>query len=120
MKTALFAAVLAVLLAFGAIADAEAVTNKYRVAHVRHQNSNMVIVHVNPSFFYGSNQDQQRWFTAIQQCVRSVNLAGQTIVVTSDNGRFRFYGPNSWHNFLRTIDMSWVNARINKSLTCKF
>lgn len=120
MKTALSAALLSVFLGLGAIADALAVTNNYRVAHVRHQNSNMVIVIVNPSFFYGSGNDQQRWFTAIQQCVRSVNLAGQAIVVTNDNGRFRFYGPNSWHNFLRTIDMSWVSARVNKTLTCNF
>lgn len=120
MKAALSAALLSIALCLGAIADAHAVTNKYRVAHVRHQGSNMVIVIINPSFFYGSGQDQQRWFTGIQQCVRSVNLAGQTLVVANDNGRYRFYGPNSWHNFMRTIDMSWVNSRVNKSLTCTF
>lgn len=120
MKAALSAAALSALLCLGAMSDAFAVTNKYRVAHVRHQHSNMVIVIINPSFFYGSGNDQQRWFTAIQQCVRSVNLAGQTIVVTSDNGRFRFYGPNNWHSFLRTIDMNWVTSRVNKSLTCNF
>ncbi|MDX2220522.1 MAG: hypothetical protein SF172_16005 [Burkholderiales bacterium] len=120
MKAALSAALLSVSLFLGAVADAQAVTNQYRVAHVRHQGSNMVIVIINPSFFYGSRQDQQRWFTGIQQCVRSVNLAGQTLIVTNDNGRFRFYGPNDWHNFLRTIDMNWVTARVNKSLTCNF
>lgn len=120
MKAALSAALLSVLLCLGAIADAQAATNTYRVAHVRYQGSDMVLVIVNRSFFYGSGNDQQRWFTAIQQCVRSVKLGGQTLVVTNDNGRFRFYGPNGWHNFLRTIDMSWVNARVNKTMTCNF
>jgi hypothetical protein len=120
MKAALSAAALSALLCFGIIADAFAVTNKYRVAHVRYQGSDMVIVIINPSFFHGSNRDQQRWFTSIQQCVRSVKLAGQTLVVTNDNGRFRFYGPNDWHKFLRTIDMNWVSSRVNKSMTCNF
>jgi len=97
-----------------------AATNQYRVAHVKHQNSNMVIVIVNPRFFHASNQQQAKWFTAVQQCVRSVKLAGQTLVVTNDNGRFRYYGPNNWHNFLSTIDMNWVNSRVNKELTCNF
>lgn len=99
---------------------AAAVTNKYPVAHVKHQNSNMVIVVINPSFFRGSLGDQNRWFTDIEQCVRSVKLGGQALVVANDNGRFRFFGPKSWHNFLQTLDMNWVNARINKSLTCNF
>lgn len=99
---------------------ADAVTNKYNVAHVKHQGSNMVIVVISPRFFRGSSADQKRWFTGIEQCVRSVNLAGQTLLVTNDNGRYFFYGPNNWHNFMRTINMSWVNSRINKSLTCNF
>ena len=99
---------------------AAAVTNKYPVAHVKHQNSNMVIVVINPSFFRGSPADQNRWFTDVEQCIRSVKLGGQALIVANDNGRYRFYGPKSWHSFLQTLDMNWVNARVNKSLTCNF
>ena len=99
---------------------AGAVTNVYKVAHVKHQNANMVIVLVSPRFFNGSSADQRRWFTGIEQCVRSVNLAGQTLLVTNDNGRYRYYGPNAWHDFLRTTNINWVDARINKSITCNF
>lgn len=99
---------------------AAAVTNKYPVAHVKHQNSNMVIVVINPSFFRGSPADQNRWFTDVEQCARSVKLGGQALIVANDNGRYRFYGPKSWHSFLQTLDMNWVNARVNKSLTCNF
>lgn len=97
-----------------------AVTNTYQIAHTRYKNTNMVMVITNKSFFYGSTAEQSRWFTAIQQCVRSSNLAGQTIVVSNDNNTFRFYGPKSWKPFLRTIDMAWARARLNKKLTCTF
>ena len=120
MKAILASALLGVLLCCGLVSDAAATTKTYRAAHVNHRGSNMVIIHIAPSFFYSSAQDQARGFTAIQQCVRSVNLAGQTLLVTNDNGRYRFYGPNNWHNFLRTIDMSWFNARVNKSISCNF
>jgi hypothetical protein len=36
------------------------------------------------------------------------------------NGGFKFYGPKSWANYLSTLDMTWVNARLNKNLTCTF
>jgi hypothetical protein len=98
----------------------KAVTNNYQIAHTRYKNSNMVIVVINKSFFNGSNADQARWFTSIEQCVRSANLAGQTVVVANDNNRFRYYAPKTWHGFLRTIDMNWVRARLNKRLTCSF
>ena len=123
MKRILAGALLAFTVVSGSLVpvqETEAATNRYKIAHVKHQGSNMVLVWVNRSFFYGSSQDQARWSTAIQQCVRSANLAGQTLLVTEDSGRFRFYGPNTWHNFLRTIDMAWVRARLNKELTCNF
>lgn len=123
MKRILAGALLAITAMTGSLApvqEAAAATNRYKIAHVKYQGNNMVLVWVNRNYFYASNQDQARWFTAIEQCVRSANLAGQSLLVTEDNGRFRFYGPNSWHNFMRTIDMNWVRARINKELTCTF
>ncbi len=99
---------------------ADAVTNRYRVAHTREQNTNMVFVVISSSFFAGDSQAQARWYTSLQSCVRSVNLAGEVIAVSNVNGRFMYYGPKNWRNFLKTIDMNWVNARLNKELTCNF
>jgi threonine dehydrogenase-like Zn-dependent dehydrogenase len=113
------AALAATVMAFSSL-PASAVTNVYRVAHTRYQNSDMVVVIIDQRFFGGSRDDQARWFTAIEQCVRSVRLGGQTVVVSGHGGRFQFYAPNSWHSFLRTVDMNWVQARVNKQLTCNF
>jgi hypothetical protein len=116
MKTLI--TLLILVLALPVAVNAE--TNTYRIAHTKYKNVNMVIINVNKSFFSGTASQQAKWFTAYEQCVRSANLAGQTIVVSNNNGGIRYYGPKSWHKFLNTIDMDWVNARINKKLTCTF
>ncbi len=94
--------------------------NRYAVAHTRHRDANMVIVKIHPRFFDASLNQQERWYTDIQSCVRSVKLAGTVVIANDANNRFRYYGPKSWHNFLSTIDMKWVNARVNKEMTCHF
>ena len=111
-------AVLACLL-WSVVASAEQVTT-YDIAHVRHRDRDMVFVVVNRNFFAQSNATQERWWTALKVCVRDADLRGTTIAVADVRGRFRFYGPKSWHDFLRTLDMDWVNARINKELTCHY
>ena len=99
---------------------ADAVTNRYRVAHTREQNTNMVFVVISSSFFGGGSQAQARWYTSLQSCVRGAKLAGEVVAVSNVNGRFMTYGPKNWRNFLTTIDMNCVNARLNKELTCTF
>jgi hypothetical protein len=102
------------------LTSAEAVGTKYNIAHTRSRNADMVIIKVGPRFFEADLKTQARWYTDMQACVRGVKLAGTVVVVSTLNGRFKFYGPTSWHDFLRTIDMPWVNARVNKEMTCRF
>lgn len=118
MKLKLLALVICLMLPSIVAADDEEVT--YPVAHTRYQHSNMVVVVVDKDFFQQDEETQEEWYTAVKQCVRSANLAGQTIIVSDVRGRLKFYGPRSWHKFLRTLDMDWVYARVNKELTCEF
>ncbi len=113
----LFTFAVALLLSFSVFAST-AIT--YPVAHTRSRDTDMVIVKVGARFFEADLKQQERWYTDVQACVRSVKLRGTVIVVNSVDGRFRFYGPKSWHKFLGTIDMAWVNARLNKELSCTF
>jgi hypothetical protein len=95
-------------------------TVHYRIAHTRQQDVNMVMVVTSPSFFSSGGNEQSRGYTALQSCVRGANLAGEVVLVADVNRRFMFYGPKRWDGYLRTLDMQWVNARLNKSLTCNF
>ncbi len=107
------------LFLFSSVEEAKSRTT-YKIAHTKSGGTNMVLVSVSSSFFRESQNTQQKWFTGFEQCSRSANLAGQVIVVANSSGTFKFYGPKTWHKFMRTIDMDWVNARINKNLTCTF
>jgi hypothetical protein len=93
---------------------------EYRVAHVKAQGNNWVFVQVNPLFLTANEATTRKWYTDVQACVRRVNMAGDVVVVSNVNGAFRFWGPVPWRNYLSTLDMNWVNARVNKSMTCYF
>jgi hypothetical protein len=93
---------------------------RYSVAHTRSRNVDMVLVKVGARFFEADTKTQARWFTDIQACARGAKLGGTVVAVATINGGFRYYGPKSWHNFLGTIDMAWVNARVNKEMICRF
>jgi len=109
------------LLLIGLIAGCStaAEANRYRVAHVRERGSNMVIV-VSGAFFNSTTQQKRGWFPQIEECARSAGLAGQTLIVGSPNGGYYYWGPSDYQPFLRSIDMAWVNKRVNKELTCDF
>ncbi len=95
-------------------------STKFRAAHTSVRDTSMLIFIVGDSFFFQDSQTQQRWYTSLQSCARSVKLAGEVIAVANVNGTFKSYGPKSWQDFLRTIDMPWVNARVNKEIICHF
>ena len=106
-------------LAFSFFASA-AQTVTYKIAHTKQKDVNMVVVVTGGGFFNADSNAKERMWTAMRSCVKGANLAGEVVMVANVNGGFRFYGPKGWMNFLRTIDMTWVNARLNKNLTCTF
>jgi RNA binding activity-knot of a chromodomain len=93
---------------------------EYSIAHVKSQDNNWVFVKVSPRFLTADEATIRKWYTDVQACVRRVNLAGDVVVVTTVDGSFRFWGPIPWRKYLSTLDMNWVNARVNKSMTCYF
>lgn len=92
----------------------------FSVAVVPFRNTTGVFVVVDRDFFAQDAKTQQAWFNDIQECARGARLRGQVIAVANVKRQFRFYGPKSWHSFLRGVDMEWVSDRVNKELTCYF
>lgn len=93
---------------------------KYSVAHVKSHDRSWVFVKVSPRFLAADSNQVQKWYTDVQSCVRGVNMAGDVVVVANVDGGFRFWGPVNARDFLRTLDMNWVNARVNKEISCTF
>ncbi len=102
------------------VSASAAQTVTYKIAHTRQKDVNMVVVVTGGSFFNADSNAKERMWTAMRSCAKGANLAGEVVMVANVNGGFQFYGPKSWMNYLKTIDMTWVNARLNKNLTCTF
>jgi hypothetical protein len=106
-------------LLFSVFASA-AQTVTYKIAHTKQKDVNMVVVVTGSGFFNADSNAKERMWTAMRSCAKGANLAGEVVMVANMNGGFKFYGPKSWAKYLSTLDMTWVNARLNKQLTCTF
>jgi len=108
---------LALLLPVLAVAK-ETVT--YPVAHTRQGDVSTVMVVISPNFFNSDASSQAGWYKAVVACVRSAKLAGDIFVVANFNQRFNYYGPKGRAAAVQGRDMKWVNARVNRQLTCTY
>jgi hypothetical protein len=98
----------------------EGEASEFYVAVVPFKNTTGIFVVVDKDFFAQNARTQQAWFEDIQECARESRLRGQVVAVANVKRQFRYYGPKSWHTFLRTVDMEWVSERVNRELTCYF
>jgi hypothetical protein len=85
-----------------------------KVAHIREQGVNMIIVPLDDSFGYKAQTDQDSTISAIQFRARSAGLAGTVVPVWNDHGRMAFRAPTPWHSYFRSLNMSFVWANVNK------
>jgi len=100
------------------VAAKETVT--YPVAHIRQGDVSSVLIVISPNFFNSDGPSQAGWYKAVVSCVRGAKLAGDIFVVASFNQRFNYYGPKGRTAGLEKRDMKWVNARVNRQLTCNY
>jgi len=92
---------------------------QFRIAHIREQGQDMIIVPLEDSFRYKSNREQNEIRAALQMCARGAGLAGTVVPVwDAGGGRMGFLAPQLWQPFFSGLDLAWVAANINKTLTC--
>jgi hypothetical protein len=120
MKSNIYTLIVALSCLLFSVSASAAQTVTYKIAHTKQKDVNMVVVVTGSGFFNADGNAKERMWTAMRSCAKSANLAGEVVMVANVNGGFKFYGPKSWANYLSTIDMTWVNARLNKKLTCTF
>src|SRR5215467_8066419 len=84
----------------------------YKIARVHYKDQDWVFVKVDPRFFSGDLNAEQREYTDVRVCARESHESGNVFVVAVVNRKFKFYGPKNFHDIVRNLDMSWVNARI--------
>jgi len=89
----------------------------FKIAHVREQGVDLIIIPMERSFAYRPSSDQQAIIAQLQAYAISAKLAGTvTPVWDYGQGEMGFIAPESWHPFFQSIGLSWVSARLNREL----
>lgn len=93
-------------------------SQKFRIAHVREQGVDLVIVPLDPAFNHKSLQQQRQFIGALQICADDAGLAGTVVPVWRNGGRMQFIAHQGFHPFFRSISWDVVISNLNKELTC--
>jgi hypothetical protein len=89
----------------------------FRVAHLREQGQNMIIVPLESSFGNKSSDDQSAAIAELQVRANGAGLAGTVVPVWESGGRMHFIAPQPWHPFFSSLSMHAVMGNINKELS---
>ena len=91
----------------------------FDVAHIQEQGVDLIIVLLDPSFGLKAPIEQQRVAAALQVCATTAGLLGVVVPVWDDGGgRMAYLAPPTLHLFFSSIDLTFVAASINGTLTC--
>jgi hypothetical protein len=92
---------------------------EFRIAHLREQGQDMIIVPLSRDFGQKSNAEQNEILHSLQSCARAAGLAGTVVPVwDAGGGRMGFMAPQQWRNFFASINLGIVAQNLNKVLTC--
>ena len=82
----------------------------YKVAHLREQGQNMIIIPLD-------QQPSDDQIDSLQYGASSAGLAGTVVPVWRSGSSFRFIAPQPWHPFFRGLSWNFIIANLNKRLT---
>ncbi len=89
----------------------------FKIAHLREQGNDMIIVPLTSDFGHKISSDQQAATSELQVRSRAAGLAGTVVPVwDAGGGKMAFIAPQQWHGFFKSISLQWVFANINKNL----
>ncbi len=90
---------------------------RFKVAHLKEQGQDMIIIPLESSFGNKAPPDQQAIITDLQFNARRLGLLGIVVPVwDSGGGRMAFIAPPNWHPFFKSLDLRRVWASINKEI----
>jgi len=91
---------------------------QFKVAHIREQGSDMIIVPLASSFGSRGSTDQNEIISDLQAHAHAAGLAGRVVAVWDDGGGgMRFIAPSPWLSFFTSVSLSWVWHNVNKTLS---
>lgn len=89
----------------------------FRIAHLREQGQDMIIVPLDSSFGNKIQADQAAVISDLQTHARGAGLAGKVVPVWESGGRMEFIAPRPWHPFFKGLSMQAIALNLNKQLS---
>jgi hypothetical protein len=90
---------------------------RFRVAHIREQGQNMIIVPLDSAFGRKVSSHQRSIASELQARSRAAGLAGRVVPVWDEGGgRMGFFAPHNWRAFFAGINLRWVFENINREI----
>lgn len=90
----------------------------YKIAHLREQGQDMIIIPLESNFEHKTAADQQDIIDSLQLCAQSAGLAGRVVPVWRVGSSHKYIAPQQWQPFFRTLSWNVIIANLNKTLTC--
>jgi hypothetical protein len=90
---------------------------RFRVAQVREQGVDLVIVPRDNSFAHKSDQDWTDAVVELQIRASAVGLPGSVVAVwDTGGGGMAFIAPQNEHQFFSSISLAWIWANVNREI----
>jgi hypothetical protein len=90
----------------------------YRVAHVRKDGLDLIIVPMSPSFGGKPRAEQSEIVDGLQMQAAKAQLAGAVVPVwDAGGGRLGFLAPAAWHPFFKSLTLRSVVKLVNRELS---
>ena len=90
---------------------------RFKVAHLRQQGQDMVIVPLDSSFGRKMEQEKAEIVEELQMRSSAAGLRGTVVPVwDAGGGRMGFIAPRPWHPFFSSLNLFAVQRNINKEI----
>ena len=90
----------------------------FQLAHINEQGQDMFLFPMDARFGHRAAADQSDILSELQSRARSAGLSGVAAAVWRDaTGRTHTLGPRLWDGFLRSIDLDFVLANVNREIS---
>ncbi len=89
----------------------------FKIAHIREQGNDMIIVPLDPDFGRKTPTDQQAIVGDLQRHAVGAGLRGRIVPVWESGHSLNFIAPRNWHGFFQSISWGFVWANVNRELS---
>ena len=90
---------------------------RFKIAHIKVQGIDLIIVPLNSSFGHKTQEDQQQAIAELHIHANTADLKGDIVPVwDSGGGQMAFIAPTNWHPYFKSISLAIVWANVNREL----